>query len=298
MLDTSTSELSLKRKRGRPRKHTPSTDCAAAPVASVSPEEYDSIDHPEIQARLRTLIRLAKEQDYLTYDDLNEALPMDCLNPDLIEQVFDRLQAMEFTVIDQAEVEKYKDLRRARRPNAENIEPEERARKAADTRLDVLDDPVRQYLKQMGQVPLLTREQEVAISKRIETAEDNVERIVHSFGFTADAYVDLIENLHQGNERIDRVVIDKQIQNRERYTRALPKIAADIRQRQSEITSFHHHSQKTNAPLNESPDQTANTADAANSANAAALASLDKTYRKLHFKQKVIENIKRSFGRA
>ena len=297
MLDTSTSELSLKRKRGRPRKHTPSTDCAAAPVASASPEEYDSIDHPEIQARLRTLIRLAKEQDYLTYDDLNEALPMDCLNPDLIEQVFDRLQAMEFTVIDQAEVEKYKDLRRARRPTIENIEPEERARKAADTRLDVLDDPVRQYLKQMGQVPLLTREQEVEISKRIEIAEDNVERIVHSFGFTADAYVDLIENLHQGNERIDRVVIDKQIQNRERYTRALPKIAADIRQRQSEITSFHHHSQKTNAPLNESPDQTANevdstnAADAANSANAAALASLDNTYRKLHFKQKVIEDI-------
>lgn len=288
MLDTSTSELSPQRKRGRPRKHTPSTDCAAAPVASASPEEYTSIDHPEIQARLRTLIRLAKEQDYLTYDDLNEALPMDCLNPDLIEQVFDRLQAMEFTVIDQAEVEKHKDLRRARRPTIENIEPEERARKAADTRLDVLDDPVRQYLKQMGQVPLLTREQEVVISKRIETAEDNVKRIVHSFGFTADAYVDLIENLHQGNERIDRVVIDKQIQNRERYTRALPKIAADIRQRQSEITTFHQHCQETNAPLNDSPDQTASDASDANNA---ALASLDKTYRKLFFKQKVIEDM-------
>jgi len=50
-------------------------------------------------------------------------------------------------------------------------------------RLDILDDPVRMYLKQMGQVPLLTREQEVEISKRIEHAENEVKRVVYSFGF-------------------------------------------------------------------------------------------------------------------
>jgi len=276
MLDTSTSELPVKKKRGRPRKH-PLTAGADAPIAPTPAELYSSIDHPEIQARLRILIRLAKEQDYLTYDDLNEALPMDCLDPDLIEQVFERLRAMEFTVIDQAEVEKYKDLRRTRRSIADDSEAEERVRKAADSRLDVLDDPVRQYLKQMGQVPLLTREQEVEISKRIEVAEDNVERLVHTFGFTTEAYADIIERLHDGRERIDRIVIDKQIQNRERYVRALPKLAADIRQRHAEITELHRAGSR-----GASPDE---------AGLAAALASLDKSYRKLSFKQKVVEEM-------
>ena len=56
------------------------------------------------------------------------------------------------------------------------MEQEERARQAQ--RVDVLDDPVRMYLKQMGQVPLLTREQEVEISKRIEEAEINTRELL------------------------------------------------------------------------------------------------------------------------
>ena len=277
MLDTSTSELPVKRKRGRPRKH-PLPAGSAAPSPTAPAELYRSIDHPEIQARLRSLIRLAKEQDYLTYDDLNESLPMDCLDPDLIEQIFERLRAMEFTVIDQAEVEKYKDLRRSRRSATDDpAEPEERLNKASDSRLDVLDDPVRQYLKQMGQVPLLTREQEVEISKRIEIAENHVERLIHTFGFIVDAYVDLMERLNDGRERLDRIVIDKQVQNRDRYVRALPKAIADIRQKQSEINGLFHRS--------------SHRAFADGSPGATALASLDKTYRKLAFKQKVVEEM-------
>ena len=171
MLDSPSSEMPVKRKRGRPRKHPlPQHGPSGAGVAAKIPakERYSSIEHPEIQARLRALVRQAKEQEYLTYDDLNEALPMDCLDPDLIEQILERLRTMEFTVIDQSEVGRFKDLRRARR---DELPPEETPAKSADSRLDVLDDPVRQYLKQMGQVPLLTRDQEVEISKRIEVAE-------------------------------------------------------------------------------------------------------------------------------
>ena len=276
MPDTPTSELPVKRKRGRPRKH-PLPNSAAVPSPAAKADAFGSIDHPEIQARLRTLIRLAKEQDYLTYDDLNEALPMDCLAPDLIEQIFERLRNMEFTVIDQAEVEKYKDLKRSRRSPVDEPAPEVHPSRAADARLDVLDDPVRQYLKQMGQVPLLTREQEVEISKRIETAENHVESIVHAFGFTADAYTDLIDRLHDGRERIDRIVIDKQIQNRERYLRALPKSAAEIRQHQTEIAALIQRG-STRAFAPGGPGTT-------------ALAALDKAYRKLSFKQKVIEEM-------
>ncbi len=59
---------------------------------------------------------------------------------------------------------------------------------------NAIDDPVRMYLKQMGQVPLLTREQEVEISKRIEDAEIEVQKFLHRFGFVA--FVFLVQTCH------------------------------------------------------------------------------------------------------
>ena len=78
-----------------------------------------------------------------------------------------------------------------------------------DAKLDILDDPVRMYLKQMGLTPLLTREEEVEISKRIETAEHNILRYLHRFGFIADCYLNLAEKLIEG-ERALRPRRDRQ----------------------------------------------------------------------------------------
>ncbi len=61
------------------------------------------------------------------------------------------------------------------------------------SRLDILDDPVRMYLNQMGQVPMLTREQEVEISKRIENAETEITRIIYSLGFAGKEHIALAE---------------------------------------------------------------------------------------------------------
>ena len=110
--------------------------------------------------KVRSLIRLAKEQGYLTFDDINEALPESVDNPEDIESVISILQNLEIDILDADEVEGYKQRQ-------EEAEEEE----SRSSQSDILDDPVRMYLKQMGQVPLLTREQEVEISKRIENAE-------------------------------------------------------------------------------------------------------------------------------
>src|SRR6202023_157724 len=84
-----------------------------------------------------------------------------------------------------------------------------------ETKLDILDDPVRMYLKQMGQVPLLTREQEVEISKRIENAELMVQKFINRFGFISTAHIQLAQKLIDGRERFDRVILDKKIESRE-----------------------------------------------------------------------------------
>jgi RNA polymerase primary sigma factor len=80
----------------------------------------------------------------------------------------------------------------------------------------------------MGQVPLLTREQEVEISKRIEDAELNVQKHINRFGFIARAYLDLAHKLQEGRERFDRVILDKKIESRERYMKALPKLCGQL----------------------------------------------------------------------
>ena len=150
-------------------------------------------DAPEAQEKLRELVKLAKEQGYITFDDLNEMLPESVNEPDELEAIMTRLRAMEIDIIDASEVDRYKDGQKAQESEEEEEKP--------DTKLDVLDDPVRMYLKQMGQVPLLTREQEVEISKRIEDAELMVQKNVNRFGFTARAHLDLAQKLIEGRER-------------------------------------------------------------------------------------------------
>ena len=78
------------------------------------------------------------------------------------------------------------------------------------------------YLKQMGQVPLLTREEEVAISKRIEKAELRAQDALFSTALTLEFQNNIVQKLLNREERFDRVVLDKKIESREAYFNSLP----------------------------------------------------------------------------
>jgi RNA polymerase primary sigma factor len=183
----------------------------------------------ELQSRIRELIKLAKEQGYLTFDDLNEALPEGITDADELDLILTRLRRLEIDIIEASEVDRYKD---GKKDAEEELEEEERP----EAKVDILDDPVRMYLKQMGQVPLLTREQEVEISKRIEEAEDMVLRHINRFGFIAQAHLDLATKLIEGRERFDRVILDKKIESRERYMKNLPRLCKQVEQLSASIT--------------------------------------------------------------
>ena len=183
----------------------------------------------ELQSRIRELIKLAKEQGYLTFDDLNEALPEGITDADELDLILTRLRRLEIDIIEASEVDRYKD---GKKDTEEDLEEEERT----ETKVDILDDPVRMYLKQMGQVPLLTREQEVEISKRIEEAEDMVLKHINRFGFIAQAHLDLAGKLIEGRERFDRVILDKKIESRERYMKNLPRLCKQVEQLSVSIT--------------------------------------------------------------
>src|ERR1700741_4439496 len=183
----------------------------------------------DLQERLRELVKLAKEQGYLTYDDINEALPEGMADPDEMDQIFAQLRSMEVDIIEASEVDSYKGGKK-------DLDDEEEEK---DQKLDILDDPVRMYLKQMGQVPLLTREQEVEISKRIENAELMVQKFINRFGFISTAHIQLAQKLIDGRERFDRVILDKKIESRERYMKGLPKLCSQIERSTGEVAALY-----------------------------------------------------------
>src|SRR5690606_6398180 len=159
-----------------------------------------------INEKIRHLIRLSKEQGYLTFSDINNALPDNVESPEEIENVIAILENLEIDILDPDEVDSYK----ARQDETEEEE-------VKSSQYDILDDPVRMYLKQMGQVPLLTREQEVEISKRIEKAEAGAQAALFSSGISGRFHCELAEKLLNREERFDRVVLDKKIESRESY---------------------------------------------------------------------------------
>ena len=170
-----------------------------------------------INDKIRQLIRHSKEQGFLTFTDINDALPDTIDSSEEIENVIAILENLDIDIIDSSEVDTYKQRRE------EEEEEEVRA-----SQYDILDDPVRMYLKQMGQVPLLTREQEVEISKRIERAEQKAQSILFSVGLTSEFHINLASRLINREERFDRVVLDKKVDSRENYFKMLPQLLETV----------------------------------------------------------------------
>ena len=171
----------------------------------------------DLTETVKTLLHLAQEHGYVTYDDINDVLP-DGLNPEDLDTLFTKLRSLDVEIVDQAEVQR----------TAKKDEPEEAEE---DSRLEILDDPVRMYMNQMGKVPLLTREQEVEICKRIEDAEIGMKQIVCGLGFTAKEHIAIAEKLlsEPPKERFDRVVIDKKVANREGHLKDLRILIKKVR---------------------------------------------------------------------
>jgi RNA polymerase primary sigma factor len=191
-----------------------------SPLPSTIPLPADS--DPELSEKIKELVRLAQEQGHLTYNDISEVLPDNAIEPEKLDLIFAKLRGLDIEIVDQAEVDHVK---------APEAEEEDTAR------LDILDDPVRMYLKQMGQVALLTREQEVEISKRIEAAENEVRKIIYSLGFAGKEHIALAEKLlvDPPRERFDRVILDKKVDNRNGHLSVLRRLAAQVRQIDREV---------------------------------------------------------------
>ncbi|MCK5850736.1 MAG: sigma-70 family RNA polymerase sigma factor, partial [Kiritimatiellae bacterium] len=246
-----------------------------ANVAISLPSDAEAMEDTgkrhERNEKLKDLIKLSESQGFLSFDDINRAIPESVINADDLESYLALLRGMDIEIIESSDVDKYKKAGKSK------------AKRGKQAKLDFFDDPIRMYLHQMGQVPLLTREQEVEICKRIEKAETAIRKIFNQFGMSSEMYLQLAERLEHGDERFDRIVTDKFVDSRERYLAALPVIKKKIMRDHSRFQQQFETSLKSRVSkalqtrrvraLNKTRQQVA------------------QSYTKLYFKQKVVESM-------
>ncbi len=220
--------------------------------------------------KVKELIALAEDQGYLTYEDINEAIPESIIDANELEAYLQLLRGMDIDIVQSQDVDKFKETRK-------------KGKVAKGGRLDFFDDPIRMYLHQMGQVPLLTREQEVEICKRIEEAELAIRDAFNYFGNSADKYLGLADRLENGKERFDRVVIDKYVDSRENYLSMLPRVCNDILKVQQKLKDTFVEAVKSRTSRSDREKKLA----ACEKLREKLAASFDELY----FKQKVVESM-------
>ena len=156
-------------------------------------EKYDEI---------RQLIILGKEKGYLLYDEVNDMLPAELTSSEELDDLFAALGNAGIEVVDSEQKYREEKLLDRRAEGSEEVELD-----LAPSTIDKTNDPVRMYLREMGTVPLLTREGEVAIAKRIERGKLSVIKTISRTATTARVVIRLGEQLRRGERTIRELVI-------------------------------------------------------------------------------------------
>src|SRR6516165_10787867 len=159
----------------------------------------------KIDDGLKALLESGKDKGYLTYSQVNDYLPDDAVNPEKLDQLLLVLEEHGIELIDESEAEE-----REAGPGAPTAEDEARAEldlsfmDEEDSRR--IDDPVRMYLTQMGEIPLLKREEEIALAKKIEVTRKRFRRKVLECDGALGQVVDTLRRVHIGELPFDRTI--------------------------------------------------------------------------------------------
>jgi RNA polymerase primary sigma factor len=174
--------------------------------AEESAGEEDLADITE-RSEVKALMERGREKGFLTYDEVNDALPGDIVSSDQIDDVMSMFGEHDIEVVDDAKKMKLPD-KPPPEPEAKAAEAEEKEEEEEDAGYGKSNDPVRMYLRKMGSVSLLTREGEVEIAKRIEEGEKEVLHAVLSSSIAIREILDLGDRLRKGKIRVREIVKD------------------------------------------------------------------------------------------
>src|SRR5215470_6304521 len=178
-----------------------------AAAVEVDPDAVEEAEEEEPIAdrkEVKDLLEAGRAKGYLTYDEVNDALPADIVSSDQIDDVMSMFGDNEIEIVDAQKAAQGSETKptvaASEEPAAKEVEDDEAGGKS--------NDPVRLYLRKMGSVSLLTREGEVEIAKRIEEGEKEVLRALLACRLAVADILDMGNRLRSGKLRIREVVKD------------------------------------------------------------------------------------------
>ena len=212
---------------------------------------------------------------YITYEELNQILPSNIVDAIQSDKYLKILEALGVQVLREEDVRKYLDAK-----NAKSVDP--KAQKA-----EMIEDPIRMYLHQMGQVQLLSRDEEVNICTTIEDAEAKTRDAFNRFLFAPSMYMGLLDKLEGQGERFDRIVTDKFDDNRDAYMELIPGFRKQIRDVEKRLRDASTKYMETIAKRKSTQAAVRGAEKGLQNARQA----LRKCFDDLSFKQKVLETL-------
>jgi RNA polymerase primary sigma factor len=209
-------QIVAKRRKKKAKKNIPDkvgTDNDSSKSAEIK--------DPELQIKL--LIEKGEKKGFLTYEEMNDDLPEDAtISPGRLDRLLATLDELGVTLIDEADVES-RQVAKTQEEEFETAEEslddeavKEQHLKEEDELLEKqlvgeevarrIDDPIRMYLTQMGQIPLLTRQSEIALARKIEIARMTFRRKMLQCDYCARNSLDLLQQVYNGTMSFDRTI--------------------------------------------------------------------------------------------
>ncbi len=185
----------------------------------------------DIQADIEKLVALGKKKGFLTYDEVNNALSETVESSEEIDKVFDILDGKDIKIIESDEGEeesKKEDLdKESREQEVRRVREESKEDEVYSDKFIPLDDPVKMYLKQMGSIPLLSRENEINLAKRIEEAEHKFAEALYKTAYARKRALETIKNVLNEEINVEDVIKDE-LDRRPKLIRDLKRIRASV----------------------------------------------------------------------
>jgi RNA polymerase primary sigma factor len=202
------------------RKKTAKKESDKEVMAKSKTTEVAEIDSTELQ--IKKLIEKGEKKGFLTYDEMNADLPEDAVSAVRLDRLLATLDERGISLIDEADVESQKTVKAE---DEEFEEEDESIGEEDDVGKDLkdedellekqlvgeevsrrIDDPIRMYLTQMGQIPLLTRNSEISLARKIELARMAFRRKMLQCDYCARNSLDLLQQVHNGSMSFDRTI--------------------------------------------------------------------------------------------
>ncbi len=191
---------------------------------AVIPEEVEGgavvpVAGKDTDARLKAIIEKGKKKGFLTYEEMNAMLPDQAATPAQLDRLLSTLDEMGISLVDEADVEKHPEVGVPEEefeapPEEEPVVVEEEhieedkllEKELVEAAAPRVDDPIRMYLTQMGEIPLLTREDEIRLARKIELSRMAFRRKMLESEYCARAAIDILQQVEEGTLSFDRTM--------------------------------------------------------------------------------------------